>query len=368
LLAAAGATAIELSDSHWTLHEGELAPSDAWFEHVVRAMGETDILARQDMSFEAFINGHLAASLSPEERQFALTMAEGFDAADTAVASARAIAEEWRGDTLGEAPQARPQHGYESLLNGLAAALTSERLHLRLQAPVDEIRWSRDAVFVSGRSLGETFEAHGRRAIVTLPVGVLQRPAEAGGLQFTPPLHMKRHALGGLAFGAILKVVLRFATPFWETVQEGRYREASFFHMPGAQIPTYWTASPLQAPLLVAWAGGPRAQRLAEGGSEIEIVRTAIAGVERLFGATTDVAAQFQAYYYHDWQLDPLTRGAYSYARVGGTRAPAQLAQPLEDTLFFAGEATDTDGELGTVTGALQSGCRAAREVLNCSS
>jgi monoamine oxidase len=35
----------------------------------------------------------------------------------------------------------------------------------------------------------------------------------------------------------------------------------------------------------------------------------------------------------------------------------------LDDTLFFAGEATDTEGEAATVTGALQSGTRAAREV-----
>jgi monoamine oxidase len=39
------------------------------------------------------------------------------------------------------------------------------------------------------------------------------------------------------------------------------------------------------------------------------------------------------------------------------------LAAPLEDTLFFAGEATDTEDEAATVTGALQSGERAAREV-----
>ena len=42
------------------------------------------------------------------------------------------------------------------------------------------------------------------------------------------------------------------------------------------------------------------------------------------------------------------------------------LAQPLDDTLFFAGEATDTEGEASTVAGALQSGMRAAKEVMGC--
>ena len=40
------------------------------------------------------------------------------------------------------------------------------------------------------------------------------------------------------------------------------------------------------------------------------------------------------------------------------------LAAPIEDTLFFAGEATNTDGHTGTVHGAIATGRRAAREIL----
>jgi monoamine oxidase len=49
---------------------------------------------------------------------------------------------------------------------------------------------------------------------------------------------------------------------------------------------------------------------------------------------------------------------------VGGLQARAALAQPVEDTLFFAGEATNSDGHTATVHGAIASGQRAAREVL----
>jgi monoamine oxidase len=45
-------------------------------------------------------------------------------------------------------------------------------------------------------------------------------------------------------------------------------------------------------------------------------------------------------------------------------QARRRLAQPLRGTLYFAGEATDDQGEAATVAGALQSGVRAAREVL----
>lgn len=65
----------------------------------------------------------------------------------------------------------------------------------------------------------------------------------------------------------------------------------------------------------------------------------------------------------HDWQSDPFSLGAYSYAAAGFSRAAATLARPLEATLFFAGEATDCAGRAGTVDGALASGARAASEV-----
>jgi monoamine oxidase len=69
------------------------------------------------------------------------------------------------------------------------------------------------------------------------------------------------------------------------------------------------------------------------------------------------------AFLVHDWQADPYARGGYSYVRVGGTSAREELAQPLEGTLYFAGEATDVE-QSGTVGGALASGQRAARELL----
>jgi monoamine oxidase len=68
-------------------------------------------------------------------------------------------------------------------------------------------------------------------------------------------------------------------------------------------------------------------------------------------------------YAFHDWQGDPFSRGAYSYVGVGGDGAPAVLARPVQNTLFFAGEATAPEGRNGTVDGALTSGYRAAEEI-----
>jgi monoamine oxidase len=45
--------------------------------------------------------------------------------------------------------------------------------------------------------------------------------------------------------------------------------------------------------------------------------------------------------------------------------AQRRFAEPEEDTIFFAGEAVGTDGHIGTVHGAMASGERAARLILD---
>jgi monoamine oxidase len=72
---------------------------------------------------------------------------------------------------------------------------------------------------------------------------------------------------------------------------------------------------------------------------------------------------EFAAGFAHDWSHDVFARGAYSYIAVGGGNARAILAAPVDETLFFAGEATSADGQGGTVNGALESGERAASEL-----
>jgi len=82
--------------------------------------------------------------------------------------------------------------------------------------------------------------------------------------------------------------------------------------------------------------------------------------------ATEELEPLLEAAYFHDWQSDPFSRGAYSYGKVGADGAQEALGRPVEKTLFFAGEATDTTGRNGTVDGAVASGRRAAAEILRC--
>jgi monoamine oxidase len=363
LLVGAGIASVEASAQRWVLRDGELRQADDWFAGVMEALNASEALQRADMSFDELLERHLT-QLTPEQRAGARRMAEGFDAADTARASARAIVSEWTGDALSDSPQSRPAGGYEGLLAALMAQMDPARLTLRLQCPVEAVHWSQAGVRVRSRFLGEPVEATAPRAIVTLPLALLQ---EAAAVTFVPPLTHKRSALAGLATGSVIKVLLRFAEPFWENLHGGRYRDASFFIAPGTPLPTFWTPAPLRAPLLVAWTAGPRALAQSAGAAAgAPLVPPILAALESLFGPGAGITERLEAYYCHDWQHDPYARGAYSYVLTGGTEARAALARPLADRLFFAGEATDVGDESGTVAGALASGTRAADEVLRC--
>jgi monoamine oxidase len=66
-----------------------------------------------------------------------------------------------------------------------------------------------------------------------------------------------------------------------------------------------------------------------------------------------------------DWGAEPYIQGLYSYPTVRTTEGHREaLARPLGGKIYFAGEATNTFGASGTVHGAMETGRRAAREVL----
>ena len=339
LLERAGLGAVESVREQRALANGRLQPINA-FAEAQQAMRDA-LQLEQDISFAAFL---ARQRLPARTRQFATMMVQGFDAADPKRVSALSIADEWGGGELG-ASQPRPQGGYGALLGWLANTVIAAGARLCLGAVVKRIEWRRGRVSVGGEFVGERFTAHAKRAIVTVPLGVLQ----SGPLRFT----QKRAALRKLASGPVIRVAMRFHRAFWEDQAPG----VAFFHAPQAPFPTCWAPLPLRGPLLTAWAGGPKAARLT-GRAPRKLVRAALASVAAVFGKQELAAA-----YVQDWMHDPFSRGGYSYVLVGGTGAREELGAPLDDTVFFAGEATDSE-EPGTVAAALRSGQRAAREAL----
>jgi monoamine oxidase len=361
LLRDAGTAAIDTAGESWICGEdGELRRDDAEFRSAAGIFEGTRSLA-SDESVDGFLRRFDGDVAMRERVAAARAFVEGFDAADPAIASARAIADEWRSGV--DFASARPLGGYGPMFEHLHNACVAAGVQVCLSTVVHRISRRRGVVTVdvnSGRGESRTIRA--RAAIVTLPVGVLRHTGYETEVVFDPDLpSAKRKALRSIEMGHAVRVALWFRTAFWERVRDERYRDGAFFRCAGQPFAAYWTQFPVRSELIVAWAGGPQAIALG-GASRSELIERALSGFGALFGEPELARKEFEGGVMHDWGHDPFARGAYSYVAVGGGNARADLAASVDDTLFFAGEATSNDGQGGTVNGALQTGERAARE------
>jgi monoamine oxidase len=355
--------AVDASEVRWELDAAQLRPTKDLFEEMKQGLARAP-RPRKDLPFADFLAGPAKRYLRPKARKFACMLVEGFDAADATLVSTLETIEEWSGGSAADAPTFRPLLGYGSMVDALRIAADPQFVSIQTETIVEEIAWKRGSVRLLGTTRGQPFELSARNAIVTLPLGILQRGLhKPGAVRFAPELKTKRKPLELLGNGPVHKVLLHFREAFWEQLDRGRYREVAFFHAPDAPFPTFWTSLPVRSPVVVAWSAGPNAQRLS-GRGRGAIIEAALDSFQSLFGRKANVRRELDGTIFHDWEVDPFSCGAYSYVLAGGAKARKALAAPIDNTLFFAGEASDVEGESGTVAGALQSGVRAAREVI----
>ena len=362
--------ACEVPERHWYLRGGELTTSDEFWSKIEKVFERLKREGGRDRTFDEF----LAERREDEQaREAARLYVEGFHAARSERVGTRGLlrAEEASDQTGGD-KQFRVLDGYGRVVEWLRDEVQRRGGEIRPGAVVTEVKWRQGSVELTARGpegVGTLYTAS--RVVVTLPLGLLQEQDGEGAVRFTPELPEKREAARSLEVGHVVRVTLRFRERFWEGLEmragDGKrsLSEMAFLHSPEAAVPTWWTALPVRAPVLVGWAGGTAADKLAGGGDDYR-VESALESLARALGvARAEVEGRLEAAYTHDWQADPFSRGAYSYLPVGGVEAQKALAAPVEGTLFFAGEATNTDGHNGTVHGAIATGVRAAREVLD---
>ncbi|MFL6193005.1 MAG: flavin monoamine oxidase family protein [Thermoanaerobaculia bacterium] len=360
ILDAARLLSFEVSGEHWRAGPGRLRRANGFWASIDRVLKKIDPEG-PDQSFADFLARRPGGPSLAKDRTAAREFVQGFHAADPDQIGILSIAPEG-----GEQPSesaallGRVIQGYDGVPRFLARGL-EEALHLGTR--VTAIAWEPGRAELTLRNASDrTDRVEARAVIVTLPLGVLQAPAdEPGSCRFDPEPAGMRKALGLLAMGSVVRVVVRFREMPWRnlTGSDG----LSFLHLGDGPFNVWWTAYPLRFPLAVAWSGGPPAAAL-NGKAPEEIAATAFQGLaEKLGISRRRVESRVEGFWLHDWDDDPFSRGAYSYHRVGGSKAVKNLAKPVEGTLFFAGEATDTEGRTGTVEGAIATGLRAAKQV-----
>jgi len=357
----------ESSGVQWIQSDGHLERSENFFAQTKSVLEKMDERG-PDRSFayhlEERCGGQDAAKL------WGLEYVEGFHGALAERISVHSLVRSLRAEAEIEGHRSfRFAGGYESLLKVLKDALPPTLVKIHLSTVVRSVRWSEQRVTVEAQTESGTVEFSAGSAVITLPLGVLQAPPGApGAVRFDPELEEKASPLALLYMGQTIRVSMIFREKWWEQVEASNYepgalRDLSFVHSHQEWFPTWWTPGG-SAATLTGWAASRRGERLS-GRSDTFIKEKALESLSSIFEVPQQMLeSALLSWHVHDWQSDPYSRGSYSYVGVGGEGAQAALASPIAETLFFAGEATDTEGHHASVQGALTSGERAAREVL----
>lgn len=251
--------------------------------------------------------------------------------------------------------------GYSAVVESLG-----QGLHIHLNHVVTEVTYGtrdyggdvglQNEVKVSTSSGGE-FVADA--VLITVPLGCLK----ANTISFSPKLpEWKLSSIERLGFGVLNKVVLEFPLVFWDDTVDYFGATAEETDRRG-QCFMFWNVKKtVGAPVLIALVVGKAAidgQQL----SDSEHVNHALMVLRKLFGGTSvpDPVGSVVT----NWGRDPFSRGAYSYVAVGASGEDYDiLGRPVENCLFFAGEATCKEHP-DTVGGAMMSGLREAIRIID---
>lgn len=249
--------------------------------------------------------------------------------------------------------------GYSQLARGLA--LSPSKLSIRTNCAVGRI--SKSGVLLQS---GETLAAS--KVVVTLPLGVLK----SGAVEFAPTLpEWKSSAISNLGYGLLNKVVLIFEEQFWESdidllgsVPPKREHDSNHDSRARGRFYMFWncTSHASGRPVLIALMTGEAALACEQESPET-LLAEALSILQAIYGEAKVLAPVDTIV--TRWGQDPFSLGSYSYIGPHGSGSDYDaLARPIDDTWFFAGEATCRTHP-STVHGAYLSGLAAAKEVID---
>jgi monoamine oxidase len=237
---------------------------------------------------------------------------------------------------------------------------------VQLNTVVKSINYGGTKIIITDKD-GTQIEAD--KVIVTTSLGVLK----AGGVAFSPALPAaKISSMNKIGFDHSIRVVIDFKRNFWG--------EDTGFIWGGTECPSYFNIGVDRSEFyrtLSVTVNGPKAQQLSAQGENM--IDTILAELDAIYDGQaslyirkelfTDTMGNIiegdRVWFLADWGKDEFFKGGFSYLKPGATVADrAVLGAPINDKIFFAGEATDVKGDAGTINGALNSAERAVEELV----
>jgi monoamine oxidase len=332
-----------------TVEEEKLGFGGMWKKYIGEALAEPDSPARQEaydrMSALEFLRSRGA---SPEaiallRLGYLDMMGDGIESY-SALQMLRRLAPY---EDVVEPATYRISGGSDLLPKGLAGSL---RTRIRYNSAVVRIEPGATAVAVVVSANGTLQRLQADRVICTLPFSVLKH------VQVSPQFsEEKRRAIDELPYTSVARVFMQFRRKAWTS--------ENLYLMTSTDLPMKWLFEHTvnqsgSRGILEAQAFGADARRLARM-PEGDRIDFAMSQVERVFpGARED----YEKGTSKCWDDDPFSRGAFPFFRPGQMLAlTPHLARP-EGRVHFAGD--HTSASPGWMQGAIESGLRVAREVI----
>lgn len=349
LIEEAGTAATKVTGKSYTIRHGKLVPSVFDNGHWESLVGKLEKL-KAEMSIKQFMDLYFYESRYVALRDDVFKFVEGFDAADIDQINALSLLQEWQSDDT----QYRITGGYHHLIQYLEKKVREKGTVISCSDAVTHVTWKFHEVIVRTRN-EKVFTA--QRLITTIPISLL-----AGNtISFTPDLEDYWAAARRIGFGGVIKFLFELDQSIWSLHGPSKYRDAHFLFS-DAKIPTWWTQNPKDDCLLTGWLAAKDAEAVT--GNHSLQYQMAVESLSYLFNIDPRVVNQYITdYRIADWLSDPFSRGAYSYKRVGSGPSKEILRTPVDDTLFFAGEALSGGKAMGTVEAALVSAYEVTRNI-----
>ena len=215
-------------------------------------------------------------------------------------------------------------------------------------SPVVGIDYSDDTVFVTTQS-NEVFVAD--KVIISVPIGVLRSEM----IRFVPDLpNQKREAINSVEFHPGFKLIMKFSEKFYPdmTLCDTTVGEKSFYDV--------MYQKPTEEAVLGLLVMGSSAKDYYDLGSRESILDAALSELDIMFDGKASLLFTGE-YIFKDWGRHPYTLGTWTHDLKSKS---IDLNTPLQNKVYFAGEAHDIHGQYSTVHGAIISGYSTVYELL----
>jgi monoamine oxidase len=336
----------------WTMRNGPLTLSASFLEDHEILIERLKTLTT-DVSIADFLETHFGERQHEGLRNSVYKMIEGYDAAD----SRRISAITWRDTGFGKEYHGDGwiKEGYGALIDFLKKECEKLEVLILLDTPVVSVASMEDKVVLKTAD-GNTLEAS--QVVLTVPLPTLRN------ISFIPDINDRLDLLSKIGYGSVIKLLIKFKSQWWKHATANDLSKLTFA-LSNDDFLAWWTQYPTETNVLIGWMAGPKAEENKDL-SDTELLDRGLAALTHIFGMDeSSLRTEIETWKVINWAKDPFALGAYSYNAMDAGDAIQRLGEPIDNKIFFAGEAFYYGKEIATVEGALGSGKNVAMKILN---